>query len=151
MVLSDMLNSKWDRQRGVSLIEVLVALFILSIVGVAILGGAYVNVKSTGASRENIRAEGLAKYELEYVKSVASENWSNITNQVYTIPSGNWPLWDPAHNGNDLPDTYNGYKVTITIGSLSGYNDNIRTLNAKVVNNKGTQEASIDTYVVNTQ
>jgi Tfp pilus assembly protein PilV len=49
-------------QQGVSLVKVLVALFILSVVGVAIVAGAYVNVKSTEASRENIRAEGLAKY-----------------------------------------------------------------------------------------
>jgi len=147
-----MLNKRGDRQRGVSLIEVLVALFILSVVGVAILGGAYVNVKSTGASRDNIRSEGLAKYELEYVKSVATNNWSGIVNQVnpYTIPSSQGPLWDPTHNGSDLPAIYNGYTVTITISTLPGYDSNIRKVNA-AVNYQGKQEASIDTYLVNSQ
>jgi prepilin-type N-terminal cleavage/methylation domain-containing protein len=141
-----------DRQRGVSLIEVLIALFILSVIGVTILAGAYVNIKSTETSRENIRAEGLAKYELEYVKSVATNNWNGIINQVmpYTIPSAQGPLWDPTHDGSDLPDIYSGYTVTITISVLPGYDSNIRKVNAAVYY-QGNVESSIDTYVMNSQ
>jgi len=146
------MKSKRYGQQAFSLIEVLIALFILSVVGVTILAGAYVNIKSTEASRDNIRAEGLAKYELEYVKSVATNNWSGITSQVnpYTIPSAQGPLWDPTHNGSDLPAIYNGYTVTITISALPGYDSNIRKVNA-AVSYRGQQQAGIDSYLVNNQ
>lgn len=139
-------------QRGVSLIEVLIALFILSLVGLAIIGGAYINVRSAEVSRENIRAEGLAKYELEYVQSVAASNWNGIVSQIspYTIPSGQGPLWDVTHDGSDLPAEYIGYSVTITINPIPGYDSNIRKVKAEVYH-RGNKEASIDTYVVNNQ
>jgi len=148
MILSSIKN----RQRGVSLIEVLIALFIFSLVGVIVLAGAYVNIRSTETSRENIRAEGLARYELEYVESVAANNWTGIVNQVspYTIPSAQGPLWDPTHNGSDLPPDYSGYSVTITISAVPGYDSNIRKVNA-VVYYQGNKEAGIDTYIVNGQ
>lgn len=147
-----MLNSIKRGQRGLSLIEVLIALFILSIVGVTILAGAYVNVKSTETSRENIRAEGLAKYELEYVKSISNDNWNGIVDQVnpYTVPSAQGPLWDPAHDGSDLPTIYSGYSVTITISALPGYDVNMRKVNASVYY-QGSRQANIDTYLVNSQ
>lgn len=153
-----MLNKKGGRQRGVSLIEVLVALFILSVVGVAILAGSYVNVKSTEVSRETIRAEGLAKYELEYVKGCASSNW--ITNEwIYTLSGGpqvvgaNTP-WESAHA--ILPG-YEGYSVTVSSKLLSGepYSNNtdIQKVTASV-SYKGSAVSpmlSIDTYIVKTQ
>ncbi len=146
------LNSIRRGQRGLSLIEVLIALFILSIVGVTILAGAYVNVKSTETSRENIRAEGLAKYELEYVKSIANDNWNGIVDQVnpYTVPSVQGPLWNPTHDGSDLPTIYSGYSVTITISALPGYDVNMRKVNASVYY-QGNRQANIDTYLVNSQ
>jgi len=146
-----MLNNRKSGQRGVSLIEVLVALFILSVVGVAIIAGVYVNVKSTGVSRENIMAEGLAQYELEYVKSVSASNWTGITNQTnipYTIPSAQGPLWDTSHK--TLPSGYEGYTVLVTIGSAGvayGSDSNIRKVNASV-SYQGSTVISIDAYVV---
>jgi prepilin-type N-terminal cleavage/methylation domain-containing protein len=135
-----MLNKKRYGQSGVSLIEVLIALFIMSVVGVAILAGTYVNIKSTGEAREGIRAEGLAKYELERVKSVATDNWSDITNST-TI-----------YNGSDRASEYAGYTVTVTIELLPSapYNNNtnIRKVTATVKNSKGNTEATIETYVV---
>jgi len=137
-------------QRAFSLIEVLIALLIFSLVGLAILGGAYINVRSAQISRENIRAEGLAKYELEYVESVAANNWDGIVNQIvpYTIPSVQGPVWDVAHNGSDLPVEYIGYTVTITISPLPAYDSNIRKVRAEVYY-QGNKEVSIDTFVVN--
>jgi len=146
-----MLNKSADRQQGVSLVEVLVALFILSVVGVAILSGLYVNVKSTGVTRENILAEGLAQSELEYVKSVSASNWTGITNQTnipYTIPSAQGPLWDTSHK--TLPSGYEGYTVLVTIGSAGaayGSDSNIRKVNASV-SYQGSPAISIDAYVV---
>jgi len=135
-------------KKGVSLMEVLVALFILSVVGAVVVGGVFVAVKGNTVSRTHILAEGLARYELEYVKSVAANNWTSITNQTYTIPSG-YPTWDNLHNS--LPPGYEGYTVAITISYIAEppYNNdsNIRKVNA-AVSNQGSTVISIDTYVV---
>jgi Tfp pilus assembly protein PilV len=153
--LQDMLNIKRYGLRGVSLMEVLVALFIMTVVGAAILAGTYVNIQSTKVAREGIRAEGLAKYELEYVKAIARNKWDWIPNQqtypyTYTISSASTtsPSWDTAHNGSDLLDTeYKGYTVSITIDKMSGYDENIRKVTATVTY-PGRSGASIETYVV---
>jgi prepilin-type N-terminal cleavage/methylation domain-containing protein len=160
------MRNKKAGQRGVSLLEVLVALFILSVAGVAIVGGAYVNIQSTGAARTNIRAEGLAKYEMEYMKSAAKvpNNWTNtgktgIADQVnhysYTItvppatPPAPGPKWDTAHTGSDIATEYAGYSVTIEIDWLDApYDANIRKVTS-TVKYQGKEEASIETYLVN--
>ena len=137
-----MLNRKRYGLRGVSLVEVLVALFIMTVVGAAILAGTYVNIKSTGAAREGILAEGLAKYELERVKSVARNNWGGIPSTDNTT----------IYNGSDMASEYAGYTVTVRIELLSSapYNNdtNIRKVTATVKNSKGNTEATIETYVV---
>ena len=159
-----MLNSKRHGQRGVSLMEVLVALFIMTVVGAAILAGTYVNIKSTGAAREGIRAEGLAKYEMEYVKSAAKTYWTNtgktgVADQVnhysYTItvppatPPAPGPKWETTHTGSDIATEYAGYSVTIEIDWLDApYDANIRKVTATVKNSQGNTEATIETYVV---
>jgi Tfp pilus assembly protein PilV len=158
-----MLNRKKYGLRGVSLVEVLVALFIMTVVGAAILAGTYVNIKSTGAAREGILAEGLAKSELEYVKAVAkvATNWTNgstgIADQAngyfYTIP-GAAPSWDTTHTSPfDTPSVYAtreyaGYTVTIKIDCLSACSDPVRKVTASVKNSQGITEATIETYVV---
>jgi prepilin-type N-terminal cleavage/methylation domain-containing protein len=158
-----MLNSKRHGQRGVSLIEVLVALFIMTVVGAAILAGTYVNIKSTGVAREGILAEGLAKYELEYVKAAATitDNWTNtggtgIIQQVngysYTIPPGPGPSWYPNRTVPfDSPSVYAaseyaGYTVTIKIEDVLLHSDEIRKVTA-TVSYPGRADTSIETYV----
>lgn len=136
-------------ERGVSLMEVLVGLFILSVVGAAVISGVFVAVQGNSVSRTHILAEGLARYELEYVKSVAANNWTGITNQTgipYTIPSAQGPLWDISHKS--LPSGYEGYTIIITISSAGvGYDGNIRKVDA-VVSYGGNNVITIDTYVV---
>jgi prepilin-type N-terminal cleavage/methylation domain-containing protein len=135
-------------KKGVSLMEVLIALFILSVVGAVVVGGVYTAVKGNGVSRDRTLAEGLARYELEYVKSVAASNWTGITDQTspYTIPSAQGPLWDTAHNS--LPAGYEGYTVVVTISSAgAGYDSNIRKVNA-AVSYQGDNVISIETYLV---
>jgi prepilin-type N-terminal cleavage/methylation domain-containing protein len=135
-------------KKGVSLMEVLIALFILSVVGAVVVGGVFTAVQGNSVSRNHILAEGLARYELEYVKSVAASNWTGITNQVnpYTIPSAQGPLWDTSHNS--LPSGYEGYTIVVTISSAgAGYDSNIRKVNA-AVSYQGDNVISIETYVI---
>lgn len=134
--------------------EVLIALFILALVGAVVVGGIFVAVQGNSVSRNRILAEGLARYELEYVKSVAADNWTSISNQTdpytYTLPSAQGPLWNTSHNS--LPaggDEYAGYTIVITISSMMPtYTDkNIRKVNA-AVSKQGSTVISIDTFIV---
>ena len=135
-------------ERGVSLIEMLIALFILAVVGAAVIAGILVALKSNEMSRTRILSEGLARYELEYVKDVCAENWT-VAPWSYTVPGPPAPPWDAAHTS--VPSIYNGYSVTVTSALLSGapYNsDNLTQKISAAVSHQGTPVLDIDTYIV---
>jgi type II secretory pathway pseudopilin PulG len=109
-------------ERGVSLLDSLIALAILAFVAVAVIAGVLTAVKSNELARTRIIAESLARSELEYVNvksPVSRGEW------VYTLPGGPYPAWDAAHNS--LPLNYSGYSITVSsdimqepnIGSLN--------------------------------
>jgi prepilin-type N-terminal cleavage/methylation domain-containing protein len=116
-------------ERGMTLIEVLIALAILAAVGVVFLLGMTISSKGVMVSQERVAAESLAKSELEYVKSVTYQNapWS------YQLPSGH-PSWDPTHS---LPDGYDGYSVLVDAESVNG-KDNIQQITVDVRHNGET-------------
>ena len=105
-----MKNILCARERGVSLTETLVAIAILAIITAALVGGLFVSVKGDQVAKTHISAEGLARYELEYVK--AANYWGS------SLSSNNWNLYlagdasflDTTHNS--IPTAYSGYTVT---------------------------------------
>lgn len=100
-------------ERGVSLMETLVALFILSVVGVAVIAGIYTTVKANELVRTRITAESLARTELEYVSSQPMRTEAEWTSG-YTLPATNPtypPGWDATHT---MPTGYVGYSITVT-------------------------------------
>ena len=138
-------------EHGVSLAEALVAVSILAAVGVVIAAGLYTTVLGNTMAQTNVSAQGLARYELEYVKSV-SDNWTYITNNntppwSYTLPGGH-PVWDSNHN--NLPSGYTGYSVTVQGALLSAapYSNDakIQQVTATVTYN-GKQAAQISEYI----
>jgi prepilin-type N-terminal cleavage/methylation domain-containing protein len=83
--------------RGMTLIEVLVALALFAIIGIAFAGGLGTASKAvlTGDIRTN--AESLARTEMEYVKSqeYSAGNWSYVvTNLGSTCTPDECPSWD---------------------------------------------------------
>ncbi len=54
--------------KGFSLIEVIIALALLGIIGVAFLGGLFTASKATFIADERTTAESLARSQMEYVK-----------------------------------------------------------------------------------
>lgn len=135
------MNWKINSERGVSLTETLIAIAILGIITAALVGGLFVSIKGDQVARTRISAEGLARYELEYVK--AADYWDQ-TSWIYTLP-GSPPTWDVTHNS--LPSAYDGYAVTVTANPVSGYSGStiMQKLTASVVYN-GRQVISIETY-----
>lgn len=139
------------QERGVSLAEALVAVAILGFVGVLVVQGIYYTVMGDNITRVNIMAESLARYELEYVKSV-SDNWTNITYTnptpwSYTLPGGH-PKWDNNHSS--LPTGYAGYGYAVTVSgtALGGYDSNIQQVTAAVTYN-GKSKTQITEYITN--
>jgi len=128
---------------GVSLIEVLVALAIMSFVAVGIIAGIFTSVKSNELSRKIISAESLARAELDYVKSIKNteawylDSW-NLPLWSYTVAKSPLPStpprWDSTHTG--LPDGYDGYSVTCSANSLPtthiAYDANIQIIRVTV-------------------
>jgi len=94
--------------KGVSLIEVLIALAILGIVAAAFLGGVTSGYKATIIADERTNAESLARSELEYVKNCDYADLSYGFS--YNIPDDP-PEWDASHT---LDSHYAGYSVKVT-------------------------------------
>lgn len=100
------------KQRGFGLVEVIIALGLLGIIGIAFLGALATSSSAIIISDERATAESLARSEMEYVKSqeYSSAPWS------YELSSGTSPneqfpeWWDPENH--TLPDGYENYTAT---------------------------------------
>ena len=114
-------------ERGMTLIEILVALGILAAVAVVFLVGMSVSSKAVMISQKSVAAESLAKSELEYVKSVTYLNatWN------YELPS-NPPSWAPTHS---LPAGYSGYTVQVNAALVHISDDGIQKITVIVTYN----------------
>jgi len=110
------------KQRGFGLVEVIIALGLLGIIGIAFLGALATSSSAVMISDERATAESLARSEMEYVKSqeYSSTPWS------YELPSGTSPTgqlpewWDPDHA---LPPGYENYTATAEVEWLDPVGD----------------------------
>lgn len=57
-----------NRQHGVSMLEIMVAMAILGVAGVALLLGMNTAFRSQDISREQVQGENLARAQLEYIR-----------------------------------------------------------------------------------
>jgi prepilin-type N-terminal cleavage/methylation domain-containing protein len=130
-------------QQGISLAEVLVALFIVSIVAVAVTAGVGTSIKSNDMARMRISAESLARSELEYVSTQAyqANSWT------YTLPGGPYPTWWAATH-ESLPAGYTGYSITVSASdNVASPGDKSRKQKVTaVVTYSGSQVLSMATY-----
>jgi prepilin-type N-terminal cleavage/methylation domain-containing protein len=99
-------------EKGFSLLEVILAMAIIGIVGVALLlalGGAS---RSISISDEQATAQSLTRTELEYIKSQDFADLPTSTPWSYELPLDNHPSWDEDHS---LPAGYEeaGYSIIV--------------------------------------
>jgi prepilin-type N-terminal cleavage/methylation domain-containing protein len=100
------------KQRGFTLVEVIIALGLLGIISIAFLGALATSSAAIITSDKHATAESLARSEMEFVKSqdYSSAEWS------YQLPSGTSPTghfpdwWDGSRI---LPDGYEDYTATV--------------------------------------
>jgi Tfp pilus assembly protein PilV len=129
-------------QRGVSLMETVTALGIMSFVGLAVIAGVSTSIKSNEMARTHISAESLARSELEYV----SRQPYTTTAIGYTLTSpDDSPVypdgWDATHT---MPEGYTGY--TITVSSNKVYVESTIQKLTAVVSYTGDEVLTIETY-----
>jgi type II secretory pathway pseudopilin PulG len=101
-----------NKERGFGLVEVIIALGLLGIIGIAFLGALATSSTATIIYDERATSESLARSEMEYVKSqdYSSTPWSYEL-PAGTSPTGQFPAWwDGDHT---LPAGYENYVVTV--------------------------------------
>lgn len=99
-------------ERGITLIEVLIAVALLSIIGVAFLSGLATASKAIFVADERATAESLARSQMEYVK-----------NQPY---AASYPETIPA----EFKDA--GYSAEIEVGSVPDAIGGIQKITVKI-------------------
>jgi prepilin-type N-terminal cleavage/methylation domain-containing protein len=88
-------------ERGFTLIEVLIALLILSIFVGAFLGGVGTSAKAVMLEDERVTAESLARSQIEYIKQqsyVVPSNGEAHYARISNVTTG-YSIWSETYNG----------------------------------------------------
>ena len=104
-----------EREKGFSLIEVMIAVALLGVVAVAFLSALGTGSKAIFIADERATAESLARTEMEYVRN---QDYSGAP-WAYDLPSGTPPADPPtwwASANHTLPAGYDGYTVDVSTG-----------------------------------
>ena len=108
-------------ERGFSLVEVVIAIALMGIVGVAFLGGLSTASKAIFTADERATAESLARTEMEFVRNQAysSAPWNYTVTSSERSYSTYKPSWyDANSNPPLLSSDYDGYTVIVSTGFL---------------------------------
>jgi len=97
--------------KGLTLLEVLVALAIFSIIALAFFVGLATSYHGLIIADEHTTAESLTRSELEYIKSTSYSNLTGGFSYHLPVPPGPPPPWAPDHN---LDSQYENYSVNVT-------------------------------------
>ena len=118
-------------EKGFSLIEVVIALLLLGIIGVALLSGLATASIALVIADERATAESLARSQMEYVKSI------DYVNEATSYPAASIP--------QEHIDT--GYSATITALPLHNPDDGIQKITVTISHN-GKEIITLEDYKV---
>lgn len=93
------MKQSWHNQKGQSLLELLVALFILVMVLTATVALIVNSINAGRESRNRLVAANLAREGVEIVRSIRDSNWIDPGNPT-GLPPVNPPNWDDGLVGN---------------------------------------------------
>jgi prepilin-type N-terminal cleavage/methylation domain-containing protein len=98
-------------ERGVSLIEVIIAVAILGIISAAFLGALSTASKAMFVADERATAESLARSQMEYVKNQEYDADWNYTVSALSRSWSEQPFWWDALNPPLLSSDYTRYSA----------------------------------------
>ena len=104
-------------ETGVTLIEVLVSLAILSLIAVAFMSSLATASKATSIADEQATAESLARSQMEYAKDLPYDEYGAWAYTPAELPSG---------------DDYYGYSATIFAHSIHNPDDGIQRITVTI-------------------
>jgi len=97
---------------GFSLVEVLIAVALLSIIGISLLSSLGTSSKALMTIDERETAKNIAEAAMEHIKSVEPSTGTVYPYYCYPIDDGT------AANIQDILDEYPGYSIANTGGSI---------------------------------
>jgi prepilin-type N-terminal cleavage/methylation domain-containing protein len=136
--------------RGVTLIEVLVALALFAIIGIAFAGGLGTASRAVLTADIRTNAESLARTEIEYVKTQAysAGNWSYVVTHLgSTCTLEECPSWyDSAHS---LSEEHALYTVEVEAVPLDDESEDPIQKITVTVSHEGRYVITLEGYKVN--
>lgn len=135
-------------QRGGTLVEVVMATCILSIMGAGIIGSVNYGIHTMRLARENARATQVM---LEKLESVRLYNWEEVIVSGY-VPARFVDVYDPQNSNSPGISYYGQMQVTPPVfgNGTPSYSTNMRqfTVTLNWTNNNGlAHQRSLTTYV----
>lgn len=124
-------------EKGISIIEILVVIAIISIALVSLLGVASFSLKISAQMKENTQAVNLAQEAIEALRSIRDSNWTKLTNGNHGLTNA-LGYWDFAGTENVI----DGFTRVILIENVSRdpTTDNIETAYNPANNDPNTKK-----------
>ena len=137
-------------EKGFTLIEVLIAVAILGIIGVAFLSGLATASKAVFIADERATAESLARSQMEYVKNqdYSTAPWAyELPLHTAINPPPDPPSWW-ATNTPAIPSGYAGYTVNVSATLLHATDDGIQKITMTVDHYDRLEIITLEDYKV---
>jgi len=134
-------------QKGMTLIEVLIAIAILGMIAVPFLTALSTSSRGIIIADERTTAESLVRSEIEYVRSQEYYNasWSyNVTSTGSTLSDP--PVW--LVESHALPDNCKDYSLTVDASLIDGGDVGIQNITVTVKRDNDKLVLTTSTYNV---
>ena len=136
-------------QKGLTLIEVLIAIAILGMIAVPFLTALSTSSRALIIADERTTAESLVRSEIEYVRSqdYCNASWSYNVNSTGSTPSVlDPPCWLVASHA--LPDNCKDYSLTVNASLIDGEDVGIQNITVTVKRDNDKLVLTTSTYNV---
>ena len=114
------------QEKGISLIETIVSLAIISIISVVFMTGLATNIKGQVVQDEGAVSEAIVVGQIEYIKTqpFSTNEWS-YTISTSSRNSTQQPSWWDDDNPPLLEDDYTEYYTVLTAEDFDADGDNL--------------------------